>query len=299
MTMSYKIILGERLFSHRRNEVSQMIGETFREVDIIYNKWNPESEISKLNRSSANQKISLSIELEQFLLETDHLISLSRGRFDPTVEAIQKVWKKQLNRGQTPSDEEIREVSAAVGWKHLHFENGFFWKDHDLLEIDLGGIAKGYAIDLIVKRLNAQGYRDVYVEWGGEIRTSGKHPEGRPWRIFISSMGSPDPSKALAIVEMGDQAVASSGDYLQNWTVDEVTYFHIFNPKTLCPLIATDTTVCSATVITHRCMIADFLATTAMLFSSPEEAKEWLEELKTEFPDLQYWTVGRRDYKTI
>ena len=293
MTMQYRVLIGKTLRKDETREINKIISKTFTEIDEIYNKWNPNSELSSLNKSKAHQKIKLSKELELFLIKTDKLVSLSEGKFDPTIEAIQKLWKSHLKQGTIPHNEEINKLSETVGWAKIHFNEGLFWKEHDLRALDLGGVAKGYAIDLIVERLNDAGYLDVYVEWGGEIRTSGEHPDQRPWKIFVSNLGSADPASALALIDMDNNAVASSGDYLQNWTVGKTTYFHIINPRTCCPLIAKSDTIYSATVVAKDCMTADVLATTAMMFSNVEEAEKWLEKLKINMPEIQYWVTIR------
>jgi len=293
MTMQYRVLIGKPVDRKEGREIRRIISDTFDEIDAIYNKWNPNSEVSQLNNSKAGQKISISKKLELFLTQTHRLVTLSDGKFDPTIEAAQKAWKDCFKKNIAPREEEVHKLSEAVGWDKIHIADGLFWKDHDMLELDLGGVAKGYAIDLVLERLNDAGYPDVYVEWGGEIRTSGRHPEDRPWRIFVSNKGSIDPSAALAIVDMNNNAVASSGDYLQNWTVEGKTYFHIIDPQTLHPLVATSHTICCATIIAENCMTADALATAVMLFNSPSEAEAWLEGLKKEMPELQYWIEAR------
>ncbi len=295
MTVPYRILVGKNLDITEQTRVNKIIGGVFEEVNHTYNKWNPHSELSRLNQAKAYQKIELSKPLDVFLRETDKLVLLTEGKFDPTIEAIQKVLKQHLQEDRIPSELELHNVSQAVGWNKIHLSGSYFWKDHDLLEIDLGGIAKGFAIDLLVVRLNAAGFPNVFVEWGGEIRTSGSHPEKRPWRVFVSHMGDPNPASALAIVDMEDNAIASSGDYLQNWTIDDVTYFHIINPQTCKPLIATNKSICSATILAPNCMLADLLATTAMLFDTRQEAEKWLQHMHLQIPAIRYWIATRED----
>ena len=138
-------------------------------------------------------------------------------QFDPTIEPIQQLWKNRLNEAREPGPDEIAALLPATGWNKIHIEKGLFWKDHDGCSLDLGGIAKGYCVDLLVEQLNAAGYPDVFVEWGGEIRASGRHPDKRPWNIFISRLGNSNPSLAIATIALRDQAIATSGDYMQFW----------------------------------------------------------------------------------
>jgi len=167
------------------------------------------------------------------------------------------------------------------------------------VSLDLGGIAKGYGVDLILENLNQAGFSDVFVEWGGEIRASGKHPEGRPWRIFISRLENNDPHLAIAHLDLVDQAIATSGDYLQNWTIEKdgncSTFFHIIDPVTLHPLQKQPLSIASTSVVAPTCALADGLATVAMMFLSVEEAQVWAEKMKKENPDLSFWIVSRQN----
>lgn len=302
MTIDYKIIVGQQLDAQQIKHISNHIDAVFQEVDLVYNKWNPKSELSTLNAAKADVEIAISHKLEKLLLETDLIVSLSEGRFDPTIEPLQQLWKTKLEAGIVPNAAELAEIAPAIGWDKIQFGNGKFIKAHDKTQIDLGGIAKGYCVDLLIERLNQQGYPHVYVEWGGEIRTSGKHPQERPWTIFISRLGDTDPSRAITTFALEDRAIATSGDYLQNWSVREsspegksatTTYFHIFDPKTLQPLTSSYTSIASASVAASTCAFADGLATTAMMFASLAEAEAWAERIGEQYPEITFWLISR------
>lgn len=293
MTMDYRIIVGAELSQEERKRAQDAIHRVFDEVNEIYNHWNANSELSHLNQQPAGVKAPLSQKLETFLQRTGQIVELTEGRFDPTVAPVQRLWKEKLLRGETPSDEQIQALAKAVGWDKIHVQEGLFWKDHALTCLDLGGIAKGYCVDLLIEALNSQGYGNVYAEWGGEIRASGRHPDQRPWNIYISRMGDPDPEHAISTISLTDQAIATSGDYMQSWKVGNMTYFHIIDPRTLKPLAATQTSVSSASVIAPSCMLADGLATAAMIFESVEDSKRWAETLQKKVDGLQFWIVSR------
>ena len=293
MTMQYRVVVGSSLSTKEKTKVQSIVDGVFTKIDHIYNNWNPQSEISQLNNLKSGIKHPISNELANFLHETEAIVQISEGKFDPSITPLLKIWKERLNKNQIPSLEEINTAAAAVGWDHFHINEGLFWKDDDLCSLDLGGIVKGYAIDLIVEELNRAGHPNVFVEWGGEIRASGTHPEGRPWKVGVSKLGNSDPS--VALVDLNDLAIASSGDYFQNWTVEGVTYFHIIDPIKKTPLISNQNTICSVTVTADTCMLADALATAAMLFPSVEESKKWLQKMEEQFPSINYWVMSRSD----
>lgn len=296
MTINYRIVIGMPLSQVQQQSIQQIISSTFSEIDAIYNKWNPNSELSKLNRLKAKQTVTLSPLLARFLQQVQQIVTISEGRFDPTIEPLQQLWKQKLQQGIEPTNEEIASITPAIGWDKVHFDDGIFYKDHDLTSLDLGGIAKGYCVDLLVERLNAAGYPNLFVDWGGEIRTSGKHPDNRPWHIFISRLGDTDPTHAIAQLDLIDQAIATSGDYIQNWTVagnNPTTYFHIFDPKTARPIMMSDSSIASASVLAPTCLLADGLATAAMMFPSIAEATLWTEKVTSQMPDVQFWLLSR------
>lgn len=292
MTIDYHIIIGDALSRSQGRAVERIIQDTFAHVNAAYNKWNPDSEISHLNQLKAGEIAEISPSLEQFLQQTHKVVTLSEGRFDPTINPLQELWKKKMSTGESVSPAEIEVIKSAIGWNKIHFGLGYFYKDHDLTSIDLGGIAKGHCVDLLVDGLKKAGYENIYVEWGGEIRTAGEHPDKRPWHIFISRYGNPDPEKAIAHVELKDQALATSGDYIQKWSIGERQFFHIFDPKTGLPLESKTGSISSASVLAESCFFADGLATAAMLFPSIEEAEAWTLKVQEQYPEVQFWLVN-------
>lgn len=294
MTMEYKVLVGRPLSAGEQQQVESIIASTFDTVDHTYNSWNPDSEISRLNSMKAGETATISPELSSLLGALDSLITLSDGYFDPTIAPLENLWRQNLEKGTAPSDEEIAAVAPAVGWHHIHVANGQLWKDHDLTALDLGGVAKGLSVDLITEQLVDAGYPNTFVEWGGEIRATGRHPEGRPWQVFISQMGSPDPEQALDHVALQDAAIATSGNYYQRWSITDdeghtKTYTHIINPRTLSPLEVRDGSIASTSVLASSCSLADTLATTAMLFPTTAEAKSWALQLQKRYPDITIW----------
>ena len=304
MTMQYKVLVGQKLDSAQTAKISQIVNSTFDITDSIFNKWNPHSELSKLNSAKAGIAIQLSDNLFRLFKETDAIVKLSQGKFDPTIEPLQTLWKQKLQIGKVPGAVEIQAIAPTIGWDKISFSEGIFTKKHDQTKLDFGGIAKGLCIDMLFERLNGEGFSDFYVEWGGEIRTCGRHPEGRLWTVYISRLGDTSAENAITTLQLKDQAIATSGDYLQNWTVRlsdqegrerSVTYFHIFDPKTLQPIEASYTSVASASVVAPSCALADGLATIPMMFGSSAEAAAWAESIKEHVPEATFWIISRSE----
>lgn len=256
-------------------EVSQIIRDTFAYVDLHYNKFNPNSELSSINQSKSGVSLPISEGLYTLFKETDRVWKLTHGYFDPTVEPVHKLWKTAVSQGTLPSQDALK--NASIGWEKVHFDQKSIVKDSDALEIDLGGIAKGYAVDLLYERLKTANVRHLYVEWGGEIRVSKEHPSKRPWRIALNSD---------RFLELSDQSCATSGDSEQFWTVDETDYFHILNPKTMELLKRKASTGKNRTVIAPTCTLADGIATTLFFFEG-KELEDYVKDLKDAMPALE------------
>lgn len=298
MTIDYHVTIGDRLSSNKKQQVQKIIAATFQEIDDIYNKWNPHSELSRLNALAANTPYFLSPQFYRFLQRIDTLVHLSEGRFDPTIEPIQQLWKGKLDEGSCPTQEEIEALKPCIGWHTIHFTNGLFYKENAATQLDFGGVAKGLCVDLLVERLHQAGLHHLYVEWGGEIRTLGFHPSKRPWHVFISHLANSDPSQAIAHIDLIDRALATSGDYYQYWKIttdkgEKKIYCHIFNPLTLTPLEVKPGSIASASLLALDCVTADALAKVLMLFDSAEEAQEWIKNLQPQIPSLACWIATR------
>lgn len=295
MTMQYQVTVAA--LPSQQEKIQEIIATTFQEIDSIYNMWNPNSELSQINQAPGNISLPLSEKLEKLFLLTDVVVKITDGRFDPTIEPIQALWKKHLSQGKKPPATELQALHPSIGWHRIQLSKGHLIKSTDATSFDFGGIAKGLGVDLIVENLNQAGFKDAFVSWGGEIRASGNHPEGRPWRIFISQLEDENPEHAIAYLDLKDQAIATSGDYLQFWTIEkegqQVSYFHIIDPNTLEPLQVKENSIASASVVAPTCAVADGLATAAMMFETVYEAEQWAETLKKENPELSFWIVVR------
>jgi thiamine biosynthesis lipoprotein len=252
MTIPYRILV-------ETEGAEKTIAACFETINSHYNNWNPDSEISRLS----SQKQDISPGLYKLLELAQKISHLSQGRFDPTVAPLAKAWKE---------NQEF--TDCTVGLEHLHLEKGECWLDAPIT-LDLGGIAKGYGVDLIAETLQKEGFEHIYVEWGGEIRTMGQHPEGRPWSIGVVGIGT---------IPLHNSALATSGSYAQSWEKEGKSYTHIIDPRTKRPL-ATNSVIASATVLAPTCAEADAIATALMLFETPDEALAWVASIE----NVQCW----------
>lgn len=212
MTIPYHIQIGQKLSNSEKKHVETLIQNTFDHINNTFNRFNPASELSLLNAKTHTDVsdsllflINLSIDIHR---ETN-------GFFDPTL---------------------------GKGLKAVQISNNHLEKPLDVT-LDLDGIAKGHSVDLLHDALIR--YPSLYINWGGDIRVRGRHPENRPWRIFLAGQNR--------VIEVEDIALATSGT--------EFKPGHIINPKTKQPIRAEHPHTATATT----CARADALATAHLI----------------------------------
>ena len=228
-------------------------------VDEAMSTYKPDSELSGFNDGPAGRDVPLSPALAEVLALAFDVHARSEGAFDITVGPLVDRWGFGT-RGplqDLPGEAELETLTARLGHDHLTFDGKALRKDDAALRVDLSAIAKGYGVDQAALALKTAGYDDFMVEVGGEIRVSGNTEAGRPWRLAVETP-SPTERAIYEVVELRDQALATSGDY-RNFTVVEGTrYSHTIDPTTGRPVTHR---LASVSVVAPTCAEADALAT--------------------------------------
>lgn len=194
----------------------------------------------------------------------------SSGAFDPTLGELVDLWGIGTDRPRVPGEAGIRDALGRSGYHRIP-ESGRF-PPGEIVWLDLGGVAKGYAVDEAVRVLKDSGVGAGIVDAGGDLRTFGVKPGSSPWRVGVQD---PDESQELAgILEAGEISIATSGDYQRYFEVEGVRYHHILDPATGRPARSG---LKSVTVLAPDCALADALATAAFVMG-PERGLDLLEK---------------------
>lgn len=245
------------------------------DINKLMSTYDPESELSRFNQHRFTTPFALSEETAVVVKEALRLGEFSSGILDVTIGPLVNLWGfGPTQRPETiPSDDAIAEVQNYTGLDKLTLDNLQLSKSHPMVYVDLSTIAKGYAVDEIAHLVEAAGSADYLVEIGGEMRVKGTKSTGQPWRIAIEKPVTQE--RAIQrIVTIGNNAVATSGDYRNYYEEDGVRYSHLINPNTGKPI---QHNTVSVTVIHPSSMIADGLAT-AFIVMEFEKAKQLVEE---------------------
>jgi len=224
------------------------IEAVLREVDRQMSPWRTDSVISRFNRASAGQ-YGMPPETLQVTRAALDIARASGGAFDPTVGPLVARWGFGPIKGDSHPD-----------WTSLIPSDTSLTKTHAGCTLDLCGIAKGYALDLIAERLWAIGLNDFLIEIGGELRAAGSHPEGRPWRSGIEDPRA-GADTLVSVITLRDLAVATSGIRWNAVRFQDRAVTHIIDPDERHPV--TDA-LASVSVIAPSAMMADGWATALM-----------------------------------
>lgn len=229
--------------------------------------WDAASGLSRFNAAPAGQWCELPAELFEVVCHGLDLARRSGGSYDPSVGALVALWGfgPAQRRNVAPTDDEIAQAMARTGWHRLQIDAARrrLYQPGGVA-LDLSGIAKGYAVDLVSRELAAAGFGDTLVEIGGELTARGMRSDGQPWRVAVDALCSAD-APALSVKLHG--AIATSGDAFHAFVSDGQRHSHTIDPRSGRTV---PDTLASVTVVHEHCMHADALATALTVLGADE-----------------------------
>jgi thiamine biosynthesis lipoprotein len=203
-------------------------------LDDLLSNYHPDSEWSEVNRYAAERPVKVSPELFRLLSDCLRYSRESEGAFDITVGPLMKVWGFYKGTGHLPHRPEVLAALSRVGYRHVHLDPaaGTVRFDRPGVQIDPGGIGKGYAVDRMVDVLRQNGVRAALVAGSASsIYGLGTPPdEPRGWRVAIRNPW--DPRKTAAEVFLKDCSMSTSGSYEKFFRAEGRTYAHVMDPRT-------------------------------------------------------------------
>ncbi len=240
--------------------------DRMQEVDTKFNSLNPKSPIYAFN--NRNEPIS-DEEIVQVAALALEIAEASGGDFDITVAPLIELWGFYGESPHLPQEQEIKACLRRIGYKYLSLKNSRLEKIREDVRIDLGGIAKGYAVSQAVKVLREQGVTSALIDAGGDVYALGKKGHDL-WKVGIRRPRGED---LLGYLEVADLAVMGSGDYERFFEKDDKRYHHIFDPKTGYP--------------------AESLSGMTLIYSDPVAADGWITALFVMGPEKGLGTVEK------
>ncbi len=255
--------------------------EKIGEIEELASFHSNSSQIAYVNRSAYEAPVKVSESIFEVLQKAVEFSELSEGAFDITVGPLVELWRLSQEANSVPSDNELADARSRVGYTKLILDSNEMSVQFAVegMKLDLGGIAKGYAIDKAVEAMQNCGAAGGMVDIGGDIKCFGTGPKGREnWQI-----GLEDPKKAdegigsgelLAVLKLTNIAIATSGDYRRFALIEGKKYSHIIDTKTG----SGSNELSSVTVISKNATDADALAT-AVSVMGPEKGLALIETI--------------------
>lgn len=255
-----------------RSDLQAVIDRVLLDVNRHLSTYDPNSEISAFNASRSTDAIIASPQLRAVVAIAAEVSDASGGAFDITVGPLVRAWGFGSGQGAaSPMRPSALDTAPAsldrtreiTGYRQLELPADVHTlrKTAPSLELDVDGIAPGYAVDMIAERFEALGVRDYLVELGGELRARGRSPAGRPWRVAVEAPLRGQ-RKPYALVELDGMSASTSGDYRDFRRVDGRRVSHTIDPRTRAPVTNGLASVC---VLHPSAARADAWATALMV----------------------------------
>lgn len=209
--------------------------DSVRLVDSLMSTYRPQSELSAVNAAAGGAPVAVSFHTMAVLRKARRYWRLSHGAFDPTVGPIVRAWGFEGDRGRRPGPRALDSLRALVGFEAVVLDSarGTVQLPRAGMRLDLGGIAKGYALDLARRALDDPAVRGGSVDLGGNVLVFGRPPAGTRWRVAIVNPRRGD--GAIGEIAIDSGAVATSGDYEHYLVIDGRRYGHLIDPRTAMP----------------------------------------------------------------
>jgi len=262
---------------NQANEAINAAVDAIYHIEELMSDYDPDSQLSKVNQQAFDQPVQVGAELFEVLTAAKLYSCLSGGAFDITIGPVVQLWRKAKEDNAAPTADALQKAKASVGYQNLILDaekqTVRFAKEGMFL--DLGGIAKGYAIDKAIEILQNAGMQGAMVDIGGDLRCFGTPANGAEhWLIGLQDPA--DEENVLLTLKMDGMAVATSGDYRRFVIINDQKHSHIVDPATA----DSANNLSSVTVIAPTAMAADALATACTVLGN-EKGLELIEKIES------------------
>ena len=260
-----------KVYGSKRDEVLKKLEDKINELDDMLSTGKETSEVSRLNRGG---EAVLSPTMANLVKRSLDIYKKTDGLFDITIYPLMELWGFPTKNYRVPSEKEIEEKLKLVGSDKIDFneETRKISFKNKGMEIDFGGIGKGYITDELVKILTDEKVESAIINLGGNVFGFRKKPDGSLWNIAIRDPNEPD--KYMAAIRLEDSAVITSGGYERYFEENGVIYHHILDPRTGKP---SESGLKSVSIISKDGTLADALSTSLFIMGEEKAVKYWKE----------------------
>lgn len=211
-------------------ELSCDLRKIFGTIEASCSRFLPSSEVSRINKNAGVSFVKVSGDCLNIIKKSLDIAKFTNGVFDPTIGAVSSLWNIGDSNEYIPTEDEVKKAWSLVNYKNVVIEDDGVFLLNSGMSLDLGGIAKEYAIHKAAKFCEAKGLNGVLLDCGGDISTVGKKSDGSDWRIGIQHPRRRN--NLIASINLSDwNCVETSGDYCRFIKKDSIFQSHIFKSK--------------------------------------------------------------------
>ena len=260
-----------KVYGSKRVVVLKKLEDKINELDDMLSTGKETSEVSRLNRSG---EAVLSPTVANLVKRSLDIYKKTDGLFDITIYPLMELWGFPTKNYKVPLEKEIEEKLKLVGSDKIDFneETRKISFKNKGMEIDFGGIGKGYITDELVKILTDEKVESAIINLGGNVFGFRKKPDGSLWNIAIRDPNEPD--KYMAAIRLEDSAVITSGGYERYFEENGIIYHHILDPRTGKP---SESGLKSVSIISKDGTLADALSTSLFIMGEEKAIGYWKE----------------------
>lgn len=250
--------------------------EEIKRIEALMTTWR-DSEVTRINAAAGKSAVKVSAETFDVIREAVRTSEISEGTFDITFHTLHGLWKFDEDLDpHPPADKDVKARLPFVGYRHIKLDANeqTVMLAKEKTQIGLGGIAKGYAVDMAAKVLEKAGLTSFFVQAGGDLLARGRKPDGTEWQAGIRDPRGPE-GKYFATLPLSDHAFSTAGDYERAYITSGKRYHHIIDPRSGQPAMACR----SVTIWAPTALLADEIDD-AVFILGPEKGMKLVESLE-------------------
>lgn len=282
--------------------------EVYHQLYDIYKSYDGINNIKTINDNAGIEPVVVDVKIIDMLEAAKEMYTRTNGYFNVAMGSVLSIWHEYRTAGiddpataELPSMEELKKAAEHIDIDEVIIdrEASTVYLTDPEMSLDVGAIAKGYATEMVCRKLEEDGLTNALVSVGGNIRAIGTKDDGSKWKLGIQNPDLTSETQYLHTIEVDDMSLVTSGVYQRYYTVDGVQYHHIVNPDTLMPWFEYD----SVSILCKDSGLADALST-AVFNMKQEEGQALIESLGDVeamwlYPDgSEKYSSGFQDYMT-
>lgn len=275
----FQITIVDKDSSSAHENIDKVIAEIER-IENLISEWRPETQISQVNKNAGIQPVKVDKEVFEITKKAIYFSEITKGAFDISIVAMEKIWKFDGTMEQLPSKQNIKKSIEKVNYKNIILDSihSTIFLSKKGMKIGFGSIGKGYAADKGRELMQSLGIKGGIINAAGDIATWGTQLNGKPWKIGVNNPF--ETGETIEILEFStDKAVTTSGNYEKYVEFNGKRYSHIINPKTGIP----STGLTSVTIMGENAEMCNGFSTSVMVLG----LKKGLKLIK-KYPEYNY-----------